>query len=173
MRFHYPKLLSLAIAAGLAWAAPAQAAGCPSGTVCAADPQTVVSAMQEAGYKAKLTTLKESGDPMIESAANGYDFEVHFSNCTDKRDCQSLVFVISFNNDDGGNTMEMANKWNNGHRFSVMSFSDENQWLNVTHDVTTVGGLRKENMASLLQWWSFVLGDLRDFFDANPVPAKG
>jgi len=64
--------------------------------------------------------------------------------------------------------MELANKWNNGHRFGVMGF-DDRQWLNVSYDVTTVGGLSKSNMASVLNWWSLVLGDIRTFFNENPV----
>lgn len=144
---------------------------CPAGTVCAADPQTVVKAMQEAGFRAKLGALKTSGNPMIESAAAGYDFEVHFNNCTVTKDCKSLMFIISFNNDDGGNTIELANMWNDGHRFSTMALDSEKQ-LNVNYDVTTAGGLSKENMSSVLDWWSNVLGDLRTFFSENPAPKK-
>lgn len=160
-------LRAAALVGALIWSGSASAA-CPGGSVCAEDPQTVVRAMQDAGYRAKLGKMESNGNPFIESSAGGYDFEVQFDNCTDNKDCQSLMFVVSFNNDDGGNTMELANKWNNGHRFSTMGFDDRN-WLNVSYDVTTVGGLSKANMASVLNWWSLVLGDVRTFFNENPV----
>lgn len=163
-------LRGAALAGALTWSVAASAA-CPSGTVCADDPQTVVRAMQDAGFRAKLGAMKSNGDPFIESAAGGYDFEVQFNDCTDHKDCKSLMFVVSFNNDDGGNTMELANKWNRGHRFSQMAF-DDRQWLNVSYDVTTVGGLTKDNMASVLNWWSLVLGDIRTFFSENPIETK-
>lgn len=166
MNSHRLKALTFAIALGLGGTTSASAAGCPAGTICAADPQSVVSAIQDAGYRAKLGKMESNGNPFIASSAGGYDFDVQFNNCTDNKDCESLMFIISFNNDDGANTIDLANKWNEGHRFSTMSLNDA-KWLNVSYDVTTVGGLSKDNMGSVLDWWASVLGDLRTFFNEN------
>lgn len=81
---------------------------CPTGLVCASAPATVVKALHDAGYKAKLTVDKV-GDPMIETSAAGYDFEVMFYGCEEKRQCDSLQFYHGF---EAGteNTAAYANK---------------------------------------------------------------
>src|SRR3546814_19453706 len=51
---------------------------CGAGLVCASDPQTVVKALQAAGYKALLSKSKQTGNPKIESAASGYAYSIFF-----------------------------------------------------------------------------------------------
>ena len=46
-------------------------------------PQTIVSALKDAGYKAKLGT-DAVGDPMITSAVAGTTFQIFFYNCTNQ-----------------------------------------------------------------------------------------
>ena len=151
------------LAAATMFAIPAQAAGCPSGTVCAADPAGVAAAMQAEGYRAKLGKAKD-GDPMIESAS-GYDFIVHFYQCSEGKDCKSLQFLIVFK-DDGTNTPELANRWNKQKRFAQMAARDDgSMWL--SYDVTTVGGLTRENFADVLDWWGVMLSQVRTFFSEN------
>lgn len=170
------RLLSSAVLLGLgvlgASAAQAEeaASACPQGTICAADPQTVVNAMQEAGYKAKLTASKSSGNPLINSAAAGYNFEVQFFNCTIMTACKSLAFLISFD-DDGTNTPELANQWNDVNRFSTMSVSSDKS-LVLAYDISTVGGLNSRNFEDLLDTWNSTLGEVSKFFKAHPAPAK-
>ncbi|MCX7865404.1 MAG: YbjN domain-containing protein [Novosphingobium sp.] len=141
---------------------PAEAAGaCPAGTICAADPAGVAAAMQAEGYRARLGKAKD-GDPMIESAAAGYDYTVQFYQCNDGRNCQSLQFLILFK-DDGTNTPELANRWNKQKRFTQMAARDDGS-LSLSYDVTTVGGLTRENFADVLDWWSVMLSQLPRFF---------
>src|SRR3546814_1106778 len=92
---------------------------CGAGLVCASDPQTVVKALQAAGYKALLSKSKQTGNPKIESAASGYDYSIFFYECEQTLHCGSLQFQVSFE-DDGGNTPELANKWNKDKRFAQM-----------------------------------------------------
>ncbi|WP_176591065.1 YbjN domain-containing protein [Sphingobium sp. EM0848] len=165
-----------AIAAAL-WAAFMTTSGqaadsdpCGPGLVCANDPQTVVRALQAEGYKAALGKSKTTGNPKIESAASGYDFTIFFYECEQGKNCGSLQFQLSFE-DDGGNTPELANKWNKDKRFSQMSVWDDHS-LALAYDVTTVGGLNQKNFADVIDWWAVMLGEAAKFFKENPAPAK-
>ena len=74
------------LAAALAIAAPAHAQ-----MVTAANPQTIVAALQAGGYKA--TVGKDStGDPQIRSAASGSNFVVSFYGCENNRACKTVTF---------------------------------------------------------------------------------
>lgn len=73
--------------------------------------------------------------------------------------------------DDGGNTPELANKWNKDKRFAQMSVWDDRS-LALAYDVTTVGGLNRKNFADVVDWWAVMLGEAGKFFKDNPAPAK-
>src|SRR5882757_3344398 len=52
----------------------------------------VAAWLQKAGYKAELTK-DDSGDPVINSAANGSTFKIYFYDCdTAKARCKALQF---------------------------------------------------------------------------------
>jgi Putative bacterial sensory transduction regulator len=140
---------------------------CGTSLICASKPDTVVSALQDAGYKAKMTK-DDGGDPMINSSASGYDFDIYFYGCKDNKQCDSLQMRISFAKD-GANTPELANKWNKGKRFS-QAYIDEKGRFVADYDVSTVGGLTKGNFADVIDWWSVTLGNLKTFFEENPPP---
>lgn len=150
------------------WAADTEP--CEENLVCASSPQTVVQALQAAGYKAALGKSKMTGNPMIESAASGYNFTIFFYECEQAKNCGSLQFQLSFEND-GSNTPELANKWNKDKRFAQMSVWDD-QSLALAYDVTTVGGLNQKNFADVIDWWAVMLGEAAKFFKDNPAPAK-
>jgi hypothetical protein len=157
-----------ALALGLGQAAmAADKDPCAASMVCASAPQTVVSALQAAGYKAVLKKSTNTGNPMIESAAAGYDFRVYFYECEANKACGSLQFRTDFA-DDGGNSAALANLWNKEKRFSQMSFDAEDKSLSFSYDVTTVGGLNQKNFADVIDWWATMLGQLGAFFKAHP-----
>lgn len=135
---------------------------CPSGLLCAANPQGLVAALQAEGYQAKLT--KDTfGDPLIETSASGYDYRIVFYGCTDNKAYSSLRFVIWFQ-DDGTNTPALANKWNKDNRFIQMAAQDDGR-LTVAYDLSTTGGINKANFASAVDWWQGMLGNVRTFFN--------
>lgn len=136
-------------------------ATCPSGMICASDPEAVAEELRKLGYRAELTK-HESGDPQIKSAAAGYDYRLNFNDCTANKECRSLGFVVVFA-DDGKNTLELANTWNRQKRFSQMAVN-ENGSLAFSYDVTTVGGLTKANFADVVDWWQVMLGQVRTYF---------
>ncbi|WP_257541337.1 YbjN domain-containing protein [Sphingobium sp. CFD-1] len=164
-------LTSLAIAAA-AFSLPAFALDeepCGKSMVCASNPQSVADGVQAAGYKAVLSKSSTTGNPMIESAANGYNYSIFFYECEDGKKCGSIQFQISFE-DDGANTLELANKWNSNKRFSQMAVADDKS-LAVSYDVATIGGLNQKNFADVVDWWALMLGELNKFFKENPAPA--
>lgn len=136
--------------------------------VCASNPKSVVDAFREAGYKAKLQ-IDNEGDPLIESAAAGYNFDTLFYGCVETKSCDSLQFRVTFVKEPE-NTLELANKWNVRRRFSQMSVTDDGR-LVVSWDVDTVGGLNSKNFADVLATWESILGELGKFFDET-IPPK-
>lgn len=165
------RIIGCAVLALMMVGSPAIAADsepCPAGLICASDPKGVAAALQELGYRAALGKDEDSGRPEISSAASGYNYTVYFYDCEKEAKCASLQFNISFS-DDGGNTVELANKWNLNKRFLQMSVNDK-KTLYASYDVTTVGGLTKKNFADVVDWWSVMLGELSKFFKENPAP---
>jgi hypothetical protein len=167
MRFITLAGATLAIALGAGAAQAADKIPCGKGLICANAPQTVADALQAAGYKAVLKKSPSTGNPMIESAASGYNFRVFFYECEANKDCASLQFSVFFD-DDGGNSAELANIWNNDRRFSQMSFDPKDKSLSFSYDVSTFGGLNTRNFSDVLDWWSGLLGQLPAFFKAHP-----
>ncbi|KRA83432.1 YbjN domain-containing protein [Altererythrobacter sp. Root672] len=142
---------ALASFAALGLAIPAIAA-----EVRAQDPATVVSALQQGGYKAQLTT-DSSGDPMIRSAANGSDFEIFFYGCTDNRDCRTVQFHSGYQ--EPAMTLESFNKWNAEHRFG-RAYLDSKGVARVEMDVDLDdGGLSQKLFEDNVEFWASVMGD--------------
>lgn len=147
-------------------------APCAKGMVCASAPETVVKALQDAGYKAKLTADRE-GDPMVSSAAAGYDFDVLFYGCENKKRCDSIQFYLGFSKGEE-NTPAYANKWNVTNRFVQMA-AHPDKTLSLQYDMSTIGGVNAANFADALDWWAYQLGVARTFFRENAPaqPANG
>lgn len=84
-------------------------------TVTAANPQSVVAALQAGGYKAILGK-DSSGDPKIESASSGSRFIVNFYGCTNNVRCSSVTFWAGWSGTKA--TLHDINEWNKNKRFS-------------------------------------------------------
>lgn len=160
---------TLAAASGAALAQDRDA--CGAGLVCASDPATVMRAMDKAGLKPKLGADND-GDPMIESDALAYHFDVYFYGCEQHKNCDSLRIEVDFRKEPD-NTLELANGWNSGHRFLQAAVAKDGR-LVVAYDVATIGGLNERNFADVLDWWRSQLDELADFFQKTlkPAPAK-
>ena len=169
----------LAIGAALLGApVAAMAEDCPQGYVCASNPQSVVGALQAAGYKAELKpdTAKDRADgdgvSYVSTAGGGYTYEIDFKNCTKGADCQSLEFVATFNKD-AANSLAMVNDWNRSKRFSAMYLLTDGR-IGLSYDITTTGGLDQPNFADAVDWWAnIVLGKLDQFFTDHPAGKNG
>lgn len=55
-------------------------------------PETIVKALNDAGYKSKLTKSDE-GNPEIETAVSGNDFIIAFTACENGRKCKLLEII--------------------------------------------------------------------------------
>lgn len=139
---------------------------CEAKMICASKPDSVADAIRDAGYKAVIGTDNQ-GDPKVSSAASGYNFSVLFYDCEKAKQCGSLQFYISFNNDDGNNSAELANIWNSTKRFGSMSY-EADKTLRVTYDISTVGGINEANFKDMVDWWASILGELNLFFKEHP-----
>ena len=140
---------------------------CGINNVCASAPETVAKALQNAGFRAKITTDKV-GDPKIESAAGGYNFDVLFFGCEAHLKCESLEFSMGLTTD-ARYTAELANDWNKDKRFGAASVNDKKEfWLQ--YDVTTLGGgLPAKNFADVIDWYQDRLTELYKFMEKLPA----
>lgn len=139
----------------------ADTTACPAAMVCASNPKSVADALAKGGYKASQV-VDDEGDPMIRSAASGYNYAIVFYGCEKAKACDALRFQILFD-DDGKNTAELSNRWNVRKRFIHLAVTDSGE-LAATYDITTRGGLTQANFADVIDWWGVMLGELSQFF---------
>ncbi|MHA6718154.1 YbjN domain-containing protein [Sphingomonas sp. RS6] len=118
------KLKLLAAFASLLVATTAQA------QVRSQDPQSVIRAMQAAGYKAELGK-DPTGDPQITSGASGTRFMVYFFGCEEHKNCTEIQFYAGWT---AKAPIERINKWNASHRFGRAYLDDEGD-ANIEYDV--------------------------------------
>jgi len=141
--------IAYVISATAALALTASAA--PAATVEATNPPSVVSAMQSAGYQAKLVADK-SGDPMIESGVAGKKFLVFFYNCTDNKDCRTIQFYTGFKPDKAVG-LDRINDWNKHQRFGRAYIDSEGDPV-IEMDVDLDdGGLSPALFTDNLEFW--------------------
>jgi hypothetical protein len=154
------KLFAFLVVAGTV--APIQA---EAQMVDAARPQSVVSAMQQAGYRATLETSK-SGKPVIRSAANGSEFTVMFDDCNAQNGaCKSLAFVAWYKAKPGW-TLQRMNQWNDEKKF-LRAYIDKDGDVATDYWMTTVGGLTDANFKDALDWFVVISGQLFQFLDGR------
>jgi len=137
---------------------------CAANMVCASNPKSIIDAMQQAGYRAELTT-DGVGDPQIYSSASGYKYSVMFYDCTDHKACKSLQFQASFDVVAGVDG-DYVNKWNEQKRFVRAALEDGDTFY-LRYDLSTTGGLNQKNFADVLDWWELLLGDYSKFASEN------
>jgi hypothetical protein len=124
-------------------------------------PATVVSAMQDAGYKAELTT-DGGGDPMIRSSSGGTNFTVFFYGCTSNEDCRTLQFYVGFSEPDNASLREM-NDWNRDNRFGRAYLADDGS-ARVEMDVDMDdGGVSRALFQDNLEFWDVILAKFEDY----------
>jgi len=144
---HYGLALA-ALAAG--WALPAQAQ-----MVRAQDPDSVVQALQDAGYAARLGVDKV-GDPMITSGVSGTTFQVFFYNCTDNRNCATVQFHSGYDLQSSIG-LERINEWNRSQRFGRAYLdAEDDPILEMDVDLDD-GGLSPLLFIDNVEFWASVL----------------
>jgi hypothetical protein len=146
-------MLKLSLAAlALAAAAPAEAA-----IVQAQSPQTIVTALQKAGYMAQLAS-DSGGDPMINSAASGSKFKVFFYNCTDNKDCTTIQFYVGYHLDKPV-AVDEINGFNQSKRFIRAMIDKENDPVMVMDLNLDKGGMSDALFIDNLEVWTSQIAD--------------
>ena len=146
------RLIGLTIAfAAIGAAMPAQAQ-----QVSAARPDSLVKALQGAGYSAKLEK-DSTGDPLIKSAVNGHPFRVIFYGCKSNKDCATITFAAGFDKK-GATSLDSINDWNRKNRFGRAYLDDEGDpILGMDIDLDD-GGVSTALFTDNLEFWTAVNG---------------
>jgi hypothetical protein len=143
----------LAIAAfAAAWAVPAQAE-----MVRAQDPGSLVRALQQGGYAAKLGTDKV-GDPMITSGVAGTSFQIFFYNCTDHKQCATVTFHSGYDLTTSPG-LERMNEWNRGKRFGRGYLDKEDDPILEMDVDLDDGGVAPLLFLDNIEFWASILAD--------------
>ena len=145
------KWLAIAALAG-AWAVPAE-----SQMVRAQDPGSLVSALQQGGYAAKLG-IDKVGDPMITSGVSGTNFQIFFYNCTDHKACATVQFHSGY---DLANPVSLAqiNEWNSRQRFGRAYLDKENDPILEMDVDLDDGGVSSLLFIDNIEFWASILGN--------------
>jgi len=131
----------------------------PDGGVTGAD---VVKMLQDKGYRAELTT-DSTGDPLVQSSADGSNFSIYFYGCEgEPARCDSIQFVAAFDVEGEGMSLEDANTWNREHRFGRVYLDDEKDPF-LEMDVDVEYGFTTEAMGTNLETWTTVLPSFKEF----------
>lgn len=129
-------------------------------SVVATKPSSIVSALQDAGFRAELTT-DPTGDPKIGSASGGVNFSILFYGCSDNRDCSSIQFHAGFVMSTPV-SMTSINKWNQTNRFGCGWLDDEDD-PHLKFDVNLdEGGISVDLFEDTLDLWTIVLADFAE-----------
>jgi putative sensory transduction regulator len=144
------KWLAAAAALG-AFAHPAYAQ-----MVRAQDPQSLVNAMQGAGYTAKLGVDKV-GDPKIDSSVSGSKFTLFFYNCTDNKACATVQFHSGYDVSTAV-PLERINEWNQSQRFGRAYLDKEGDPVIEMDLDLDDGGVSTALFTDNLEFWDAVLG---------------
>lgn len=132
-------------------AVPAQAQ-----MVRAQDPGSLVSALQKAGYSAKLGTDKV-GDPMITSGVSGTTFQIFFYNCTDHKNCATVQFHSGYDLRERV-SLERINEHNRGQRFGRAFLDKENDPILEMDVDLDDGGISPLLFIDNIEFWTSILG---------------
>ena len=146
-------MLKFVLAAVFAMAAASPAA---AAMVQAEHPQTLVDALQGAGYQAKLG--KDAvGDPMITSGSSGTQFRIHFYNCTANTNCKTVNFLTGWDLDTKI-PLESINRFNAENRFTRAYLDKEGDPMLAMDVDLDDGGMSAALFIDNIEFWTTQLG---------------
>lgn len=147
-----------AMAAAIALAASPAVAETVS--VSAAYPETVISALQDLGYKASLST-DSYGDPKVTTASNGWNTTIYFYGCIDNEACDSLQFSIALDTD-GSISVSSVNSWNLENLIGTAFIDDEDDAV-MQHYMGIVDGMSRSVFERNFKEWNAAANEFIDF----------
>jgi hypothetical protein len=158
-----PAFLGALAAASMAAQAPAATTPAAPGKVSIADPNSLVAALQKAGYKAKLTY--EEGKPEIESSAAGATFYLYFQNCEAKEGCEDIMVQSAYDVAKDAVSLETINKFNRDNRWARVYLDDEADPV-IEFDLVFAGKqLDEDTFIESIKAWDDVLGRFHKAID--------
>jgi len=125
-------------------------------------PDAVAALMQDMGFKAAVG-VDSIGDPLINSAAQGYKFTVFFYDCTDHVDCQAIQFSASFDMTDGMSLIK-AEQFNRDKRWAKVYLNDQSDPV-LEMDLNLRGGVSVENFNDTFDWWTIVMDEFIQYIN--------
>jgi hypothetical protein len=126
----------------------------------ATDPVGVLNVVRDHG---DATLSKDTlGDPLIEGVIEEKDYRLLFYNCTEGRDCKSLMFSATWKTEKL--TDAMMSDWNRGQRFGKAYLDTEGQ-ATVEMNVNLHGGVSRANLDDTVDWWRLVLIEFPIYHD--------
>ena len=123
-------------------------------------PGSVVWAMHEAGFRAKLSTA-DNGNPIIESGASGTFFGIEFYGCENGTGCESLLFVTSFDLEQGLSG-DAADSWNRSMLMGRV-YLDENCDPSIDHFMVADPLMSDTAFVAVLEKWDRTVSEFRDY----------
>jgi len=142
--------LMIALAALVAFSGTAHAQ-----MITAQNPQSIVGALQNAGYKATLGK-DDSGDPIVRSSSGGSNFAIFFYGCTKNTDCRTIQFFAGYT--DRKPSLSRINEWNTTKRFGRAYLTDSGA-ARIEMDVDLDdGGISRLLFEDNLEFWVLLMG---------------
>ncbi|MEM6408591.1 MAG: YbjN domain-containing protein [Pseudomonadota bacterium] len=129
-------------------------------TVTAKDPTSIVTALQDMGYRAQLE-VDEHGDPLIRSAAAGSRFSIYFYACQENENCQDLLFIAWLATDNPP-SFEAINSWN-ANKLTGTTFIDDDGDAAIQLFIPGAIDLTEDRFQQIMRRWDQALGAFMDF----------
>lgn len=149
------KFAKAVMLAGVLAASPAVYAN----EIDAKDPQKLATLIRE--WADDVAVGKDSdGDPKITFKYNDLKQALYFYGCTNGKNCTSVQFVLSYDNND--ETIEDMNSWNNTKRFASAFLGDDNDPA-LTMDVILSQKVSRAYMRDVMARWRSISDDFDDY----------
>jgi len=126
----------------------------PTGLVDASDPQPI----SDIAWRYGEATWGPDGfrDPVIEATlTDGTPYRIEFYGCEEGRNCREIRFVA-----ETGAKWPPAKlaRWNRTRRFGKVTLGDD-EVARVEMNAVLQGGITRQNLDALFDWWVLVLAD--------------
>ena len=131
-------------------------------TVDPANPQSVVSALQDLGYRAELSADSE-GDPQISSAIEGSMFRITFYGCDANVNCSAMNFASGFDLSTPL-SWEVVNEWNRTKLVGRVYVDEENDPF-IDFFIDAQGGLPRDVFESVMSRWGVAVASFKKEID--------
>jgi hypothetical protein len=144
----------------------------PEGLVDASDPQPISDIAWS--YGTASWSRDALGDPRIAAEIGGIPYEIEFYGCREGRDCADLRFVTRVAIADPGDPnapasrqalVWKADRWNRERRFGKASLGEAPGEVVIEMNATLAGGVTRQNLDQLFDWWRVVLSESRGISD--------